>query len=142
MKNCSNSKCISLVNPQPLRNFRERSDQTAGLRSQCKSCEKEYARKNSEKIKSRSRKWHHENKYRSKLSKIKKNYGLASDEYEKMIEEHKGKCSICKKDSFLVVDHCHSTLKVRGLLCHKCNRGLGFFNDNIKTLKAAIKYLK
>jgi|TARA_R100000482_G_C5101487_1_gene135861 hypothetical protein len=40
-----------------------------------------------------------------------------------------------------VLDHCHVTNKFRGWLCHKCNRALGNFNDNVDILKRAIKYL-
>lgn len=50
-----------------------------------------------------------------------------------MLNHHKSK---------LVVDHCHDTGIVRGLLCHNCNRALGLFKDKIEVLKNAIKYLE
>lgn len=57
------------------------------------------------------------------------------------------KCKICgiHQDELikkLVVDHDHNTGIVRGLLCDKCNRGLGHFDDNINKLLNAIEYLK
>lgn len=42
----------------------------------------------------------------------------------------------------LVVDHDHTTGKVRGLLCHNCNRALGLLQDNKSYLQSAINYLK
>ena len=64
-----------------------------------------------------------------------------------MFESQNGKCKICgihqdvlsKK---LVIDHDHNTSIIRGLLCDKCNRGLGHFNDNIDVLKIALNYLE
>jgi hypothetical protein len=61
-------------------------------------------------------------------------------------------CSICNTDGFvmdasrydsgLVIDHCHETGTVRGMLCHNCNRALGLFQDNISLMKTAINYLE
>lgn len=42
----------------------------------------------------------------------------------------------------LVVDHCHDTGKIRGLLCHNCNRALGLLKDSVHTLESAIDYLE
>jgi hypothetical protein len=53
-----------------------------------------------------------------------------------------GCCAICKAEGPLVIDHDHSSGAVRGLLCQQCNSGLGFFRDNIDTLKQAIAYLE
>src|SRR5262249_52926381 len=52
-------------------------------------------------------------------------------------------CAICKRsDRPLVVDHCHTTKKVRRLLCNKCNVGLGCFNDDPALFRAAAAYLE
>ena len=68
-----------------------------------------------------------------------------------MLEEQKYLCKICHLPGFkldpqsctlLVVDHCHTTSLVRGLLCHNCNRALGLLKDNISSVKRALFYLK
>ena len=51
-------------------------------------------------------------------------------------------CMICGSTHKLCIDHCHTTLNVRGILCSKCNTGLGMFNDNVDALVNAIKYLQ
>jgi len=66
-----------------------------------------------------------------------------------MFEEQNVECQICNvklnKNRYVgdmaVVDHCHATGKIRGLLCNSCNRGLGYFRDNPKFLSNAISYL-
>jgi hypothetical protein len=52
------------------------------------------------------------------------------------------RCAICLQLKPLVVDHCHTTNVVRGLLCHQCNVGIGFLNDSCEILENAVKYLK
>ena len=79
---------------------------------------------------------------------ISKTYGLAWDEYTGLFEAQDGCCAICLvaldllgKNS-LRVDHCHESGSVRGLLCHKCNIGLGHFDDNPSHLRRAADYLQ
>jgi len=76
-------------------------------------------------------------------SRIKNRYGITKEDYILMFNKQKGLCAICeeKKDYNLHIDHCHSTNKVRGLLCGTCNRALGLLKDNTYFLGNAIKYL-
>jgi hypothetical protein len=78
-------------------------------------------------------------------------YGISLQNYEELCKAQDNKCKICNSDGVLrgsfnnstplVVDHCHTTGKVRGLLCHTCNSALGQFNDSVSTLEKAIEYL-
>lgn len=75
---------------------------------------------------------------------LRKNYGITFEQYDAMFANQNGVCAICgsaggKKK--LHVDHCHTTGKIRGLLCINCNHGLGHFKDNEKLMLEAIKYL-
>lgn len=76
--------------------------------------------------------------------KLKRLYSITAEQYNQFFVKQKGVCVICnKKDSkSLSVDHDHRTGKVRGLLCQKCNTGIGMFEDNINLLKQGIKYLR
>ena len=82
--------------------------------------------------------------------RLQKEYGITLEDYESMLIEQNNKCLICNvnfngtgwDDDTAVVDHDHSTDKVRGLLCNICNRGLGMFKDNKTLLDNAIKYLE
>lgn len=73
-------------------------------------------------------------------------YNISLEDYEQMLINQGGNCKICNcpQDTYkraLAVDHCHKTGKVRGLLCHSCNIGLGAFRDNTVLLEIAIDYL-
>lgn len=62
-------------------------------------------------------------------------------------DDQGGMCGICrqllsKESRYVVVDHCHETNRIRGLLCISCNTGLGMFKDKIWILKQAIDYLE
>ena len=80
----------------------------------------------------------------TKARDIKYLYGITLEAYEKLKKTQSNRCAICgvTPDKCLDIDHCHQTGTVRGLLCQKCNKGLGFFEDSIDLLSCAIKYLK
>ena len=86
-------------------------------------------------------------KYRlmEKGYQIKKNYGITIEQYNEMLKAQNNKCLIChaefKTMKSTYIDHNHITGKVRGLLCVKCNSGIGYLNDDINLLKEAINYL-
>ena len=84
---------------------------------------------------------------RTRTYKLISKYGITEDDYLEMCEQQNHKCKICGTDSeelnrSLAVDHCHNTGVVRGLLCQKCNIGIGHFNDDIQLLAKAIQYLQ
>ena len=66
---------------------------------------------------------------------------MISDELLKDIVETVTECVICGSTEKLVVDHCHTTNQVRGMLCNHCNRGLGHFRDDPALLEFARIYL-
>ena len=77
---------------------------------------------------------------------IRRQYGITLAEYEQMLRDQDNKCAICGNEDEvegrrLAIDHCHDSGNVRGLLCGKCNRGLGLFYDNQELLGNAISYL-
>lgn len=90
-------------------------------------------------------------KLRQKRYNLKRNYGLTIEEYNKMLESQQGVCAICGKEEYLTdnkgqtrplsVDHNHETGEVRGLLCDRCNRGIGIFYEDVDALEKAIQYL-
>lgn len=78
-----------------------------------------------------------------RANNLKQMYNISIDEYQEMYENQKGKCAICKNPfEVLHVDHCHNSNKIRGLLCHNCNIGIGNLQDSIQILQSAIEYLK
>lgn len=77
---------------------------------------------------------------------VRRKYGVTPEQYNELLDKQSGKCVICgyafgQRKGDIQVDHCHDSGKVRGLLCDKCNRGLGFFQDQKQLLENAAAYL-
>lgn len=109
--------------------------------------QQEYRYKNKEKVQEQTKLWKQNNKDKTKGYNLKANYGLSLDDYNAKYAEQEGCCSICHTHQLeltksLHVDHCHTTGKIRGLLCFKCNTLLGKVNDNPEILASAINYLR
>ena len=87
-------------------------------------------------------------KQRVRNSTLKK-YNLTHDSYIELLQQQDCVCKICgipadkaPGKGVLCVDHDHETNKIRGLLCSRCNTGIGLFFDDVLILQNAINYLK
>jgi hypothetical protein len=111
---------------------------------------KEYRTTHQGALVEQKRKWRSQNK--DKVQKhtmkynLKKLYGITPEQYTQLLLKQNGCCAICNKPSTdykrrLHVDHDHTTKKIRGLLCVRCNYGIGYFNENTSLLDKAKEYL-
>lgn len=134
--------CTQCGVEKPLTDFYKRSD-TGKERANCKECFNARGVKYSQ----QNRKEH---LVRCRRASFKK-YGITESEFNLMMETQQCKCKICGTELVITkrhgegspahIDHCHESGKVRGLLCKKCNTGIGQFNDDCGLLARAIQYL-
>lgn len=115
----------------------------------CRACRAAYRRKwyaaNRESAVRYSTTWKRANRGRWLDANRKAKYGIEYGTYDRMLAEQGGGCALCGKppgEKALHVDHCHTTGKVRGLLCDNCNRGIGHLKEDPRILRAAITYLE
>jgi hypothetical protein len=111
-----------------------------GVRPECKSCNITTSSK-------RATKRNKENPNSRRSVVLKNKYNISLEQFNKILISQNYKCKICGTTNpgprgVFDVDHCHKTGKIRGLLCHLCNAGLGYFRDSILHLESAITYLK
>lgn len=107
--------------------------------------QKAYVDRNRDRLKDYYRQWYLANKGRAQVTarrlKLAK-YGLTLETFQDLVATQNGTCAICAEPMKLpAVDHCHRTGRVRGLLCRKCNSGIGMFMDDPSLLQRAINYL-
>lgn len=93
---------------------------------------------------------HHRQKYPQNPARLKRRsrqnrlrlYNLTKESYAALIDGQNNCCAICgKKLDKPYIDHCHSSSKVRGALCGKCNWGIGMFDEDLNLLASAASYL-
>lgn len=93
----------------------------------CKNCSRDQAN-------SRSLEYYRKNPYRK--------YGKTKQDFDEMAKAQDYKCALCRREKKLVMDHSHSSGKVRGLLCDGCNVALGMFLDDPELLRRAASYVE
>ena len=126
--------CIDCGQKLPYSKFHIRNNRKIGIESRCKDCtnakKREYRKNNKDLIRAQNK---------------KRNPGWDIDRYNQYLELQNNTCAICGTDtpglSDWSADHCHTTNQPRGLLCVRCNAGLGYFKDNPEYLQSAINYL-
>lgn len=142
-----------------------------GFRGACRECEakdrrdayaknperhiqaaKKWCRENRERHNATKRNWVRHNLEKHNATRRKSQYGITDSEFQNLFETQKGKCAICgfqfpgqntgDRNSSPHVDHCHTTGKVRGLLCGQCNKGIGALKDSLELVESAVYYLQ
>lgn len=128
-------ECATCKQVLPITSFSKKANDAHLYRSSCRECL------------NRKRASHY-------LKVLLRNYGLADADYQSMLEAQGGQCGICRSDGrdstgkartpyrFLCIDHSHRSGIVRGLLCDKCNLGIGNFDDDPRRLEQAAAYLR
>lgn len=130
-------KCSICGEIRVLEDFYADSRASDGKQSQCKFCDqaRQRARNASDPGGQYAR--------TGRKAHLRRMYGITEADYEAKSRKQRGRCSLCnKKPIRLYVDHCHSTGKVRGLICNECNRALGLVRDDRETLRKMIDYLE
>lgn len=148
-------KCVTCKKVQDVEVFPRNKDGKYGRHSKCRICYKQYRRdwylKNKVRHRAKMDEWletgDNKEKYRAyqRARHLSKTFGLTVEDYDALAKAQNGVCAICKKpetDRPLAVDHDHETNEVRGLLCKRCNIGLGNLYDSVETLQSAIEYLQ
>lgn len=116
--------------------------------SYCTECNKaqckKYGSENKEKRNRRLRLWRWANPDKAKDLDRRRHvsrYGLTVSDVDEMKSRQKGRCLLCLRDTDLVIDHCHATGRVRGLLCGYCNTVLGWIERDKEFLTRLTAYL-
>ncbi len=128
---------------KPLETFAKDRTGSLGYKLICLACTRVEAN-------ARYQRERHTPEFKARRSKtmrrhdLKRKYGITPERYDEMLAAQGGACAICRtpKKTRPHIDHCHKTGKVGMLLCHKCNQGLGYFDDSAERLKVASWYIE
>lgn len=101
---------------------------------------RDHRERNRDRLNAEIRAYYNANPTKKRAIHLRNRYGLELDEYQRMLGAQAGACAICGEVRRLVVDHDHETERVRGLLCDRCNNGLGFL-ERVGFVDAASEYL-
>jgi len=146
-RNAERAKAWRLANPG---RFESKRDEWAEAnKDRIREQRREYYQRNKNKINARNKRGYLRRKAAGLVSPhadtLRRKYGLTVDDYNARLSAQGGGCAICRKEQDggkkLVVDHCHETGVVRGLLCDGCNQAIGRLGDNSRSVQRAVSYL-
>lgn len=144
--------CTSCSTSKPLDQFHRNPRTKDGRQYKCRTCCSEYGKRwyieNKDSVGKKCSAYYekHKDRYRHQRRewRFRTQYNLTSAEWEVMFAHQGGRCASCGTDSAkrLVVDHCHDTGKVRGLVCDPCNLAIGLADDSPVRLRSIAAYLE
>lgn len=150
--------CSSCRENKPLEDFHKRKKSKDGAHSYCKICtslrNKEWFANNKQKHAATCASWYSKNKEKANKSgtdwHYRSNYGISYEDFILLAGKQQNKCAICSTTIVFsgrganraVMDHCHTTGNIRGVLCSSCNQGIGLLREDIDILKGSILYLE
>ena len=142
-------RCTQCKQNKPRSAFGKHTQAKDGLNCWCRPCArkktKQQYQKQPKKVRvARVAAWKKANPDYARDNMLRRNYGISLVEYNDLLESQGGVCAICGKPPkklALAVDHDHKTKHIRGLLCHRCNRGLPWLADSAEVLRKAADYL-
>lgn len=143
-KTCS--KCGEV---KPLSSFGKAKGYADGHRGQCTQCRTAYNATWTAQWKKtpKGRRYEENRKQQEKVRQLFNDYGLIEDDYQAILRSQDYRCAICGSDKpggqwgRFVVDHCHRTGRVRGILCDSCNKRLGRLGDSLDKIAPFVDYL-
>lgn len=160
--------CKTCAEAKPFTDFRPEKRVHSGLTANCRACIRQYDWRYRDENRERQRPINAAGAARRRKTELgqraqsrnrrkyylKVSYGITDEVMVFLIAQQDNKCGICKR-AFMAdggyhkkgvvsscVDHDHETGKVRGILCNRCNRAMGMFDDKIEYLRAAAEYLQ
>ena len=137
--------CRKCGEKKELSSFAKHPKGINGVDPTCRDCKNAKAKVYYANNKDRLRLAHKIRRRNDHAIDIKRKFGITIEQYNELSTKQNGLCAICKSPVAtrrLAVDHNHHTGAVRGLLCGRCNLGLGMFRDNPELLFSAQEYLK
>lgn len=147
IKTCSTCKI-----EKPFSEFWKNRRNVNGIQSSCKTCHGKITKlwrvNNNDRYKWLMEKMNSDRKEKGyyRTWHLRDKFGIIVDQYKEILNSQGGGCAICRstfparRQSFHI-DHDYLTGEIRGLLCHNCNRGIGYLQDSIKILQKSIQYL-
>lgn len=103
-----------------------------------------YYKENRETLLKNSKKWREANKHKIKNKYLKYQYGITTEQYDQILDDQNCCCKLCGSSpiKYPVVEHCHKTGRIRGIVCQKCNMAIAAVENNQHLLNKILEYIE